>query len=170
MVNAGVIHQVYSTNAAGLPLNSLINTNKFKLLFVDVGLAKASSFLDPKLMLQEDLMLINRGALVEQFVGQELLAYGAPYLSGQLFYWDREKKGSEAEVDYIINVDDNIIPIEVKSGKTGSLKSIQVFLNDKKAKFGVRISLKPLSFKNNILSVPLYMIHELPRIIRGRIS
>lgn len=164
--NAGVIHRIYETQASGLPLNSLINTKRFKLLFVDIGLVKASSLLDPNLMLKEDLMLINRGALVEQFVGQELLAYGSPYLPGQLFYWDREKKGSEAEVDYIVNFDDNIIPIEVKSGKTGSLRSIHVFLNEKQSKFGIRISLKPLGFNNNILSVPLYMIHELSRIVQ----
>lgn len=117
-------------------------------------------------MLNENLMMVNRGALAEQFVGQELLASTADYLPGELFYWQREKTGSMAEVDYGINVDSQIIPIEVKSGKTGTLRSLQVFLDEKKVPFGIRISLKPLEFHNRVLSVPLYMIQELPRLVR----
>jgi len=165
LVDAGIIHRVYHTAASGLPLNALTNEKIFKLLFLDIGLAKASSLLDAELMLQKDLMLINQGMLVEQFAGQELLANTPNYLCPQLFFWDREKRGSLAEVDYVIQLDDKILPIEVKSGKTGRLRSLQIFMEEKKVPMGICLSLKPLDFTNGILSVPLYMIHELKRLL-----
>lgn len=116
---AGVIASIYSTSAAGLPLITHINEKKFKLLFLDIGLLKRASRLDIELLFTEDLLLLNRGALAEQFVGQELLAHQDPHDQSHLYYWSRDEKGSTAEVDYVINIDSKIIPIEVKSGKTG---------------------------------------------------
>jgi len=166
LVNAGLIYIIHCSRSTGLPLNANVNEKKFKLLFLDIGLVKQTSMLEADLMLRKDLMLVNRGALVEQFVGQELLTQFPPYLPGEIFYWEREKKGSAAEVDYVMSVDDAIIPIEVKAGKTGTLRSLQLFLNEKQSPFGVRVSMKPLSFKNRVLSVPLYMLHELKRLVR----
>lgn len=167
LVDACLLHKVSHTSAAGLPLNSQLREKVFKTLFLDIGLANSQSYLSPELLLQKDLMLLNRGMQAEQFVGQELLAYRPPYMESQLYYWDREARGSSAEVDYVINVDDIIIPIEVKAGKTGSLRSLQLFLNEKSYDFGIRLSLKPLSYNNRVLSIPLYMIAELPRIVRS---
>ena len=110
-------------------------------------------------------MLVNRGTQAEQFVGQELLAYRKPYMQSELFYWDRQQPNSSAEVDYVINVNDRIIPIEVKAGKTGSLRSLQLFLNENNLDLGVRLSSKPLEMNHRVLSVPLYMIAEIPRLI-----
>ena len=114
----------------------------------------------------QDLMLINRGALAEQFVGQELIAHAPNYLPRELYYWTREKTGATAEVDYVINIDNLIVPIEVKAGKTGRLKAMQYFLENKESasSIGIRISAHTLSFEKNILSVPLYMISELSRL------
>jgi hypothetical protein len=165
-----LIYKIHQSNASGLPINAFMNEKKFKLLMLDIGLIQAMSLLSADVLLNEDLMLANQGALAEQFVGQELLAYQPPYMENQLYYWDRDKKSSTAEVDYVINVGEDIIPIEVKSGKTGSLRSLQLFLNEKDARLGVRLSLKPLSFENRVLSVPLYMISELPRLIREVLS
>jgi predicted AAA+ superfamily ATPase len=164
---AGAIYKVRQTNASGLPLSAQINDKKFKLLFLDIGLVKASQMLDTELLQQKDLLLINRGVMAEQFVGQELLAYSDPYLPQHLYYWDRDKVGGTAEVDYVININERIIPVEVKAGKTGSLRSIQQFLTEKKQALGLRLSMKPLAFENNILSVPLYLIHELRRLLNS---
>ena len=114
---AGVIYKVHQSSASGLPLAAQIKEKKFKLLFLDIGLVKASQMLDIELLQQKDLLLVNRGMLAEQFVGQELLAYADPYLPIKLHYWEREKKGSEAEIDYVININDRILPIEVKLEK-----------------------------------------------------
>ncbi len=167
LVETGVMYRVYSSKASGLPLGSLINEKKFKVLFLDIGLAKSTRFLNPELMLEKDLMVVNHGMLVEQFVGQELLAYRSPHIKSELFFWVREKHGSQAEVDYVINVDDAIIPIEVKAGKTGTLRSLRSFITERQSKLGVRISLQPLSLENNVLSVPLYMVNELERLIHS---
>jgi predicted AAA+ superfamily ATPase len=165
LVKAGIIYPVYSTSAAGLPFEIGVNEKKFKLLFLDIGLANHATGLDINTLLNEDLILMNRGALSEQFVGQELLAYGESYKIGKLYYWSREKKSSQAEVDYLMNVGSNIYPVEVKSGKTGRLKSIHIFLAEKGIDFGVQISQNQLSFENQVLSVPLYMVHELKRLV-----
>jgi len=163
---AGLIYQIFASQSTGLPLNALINPKRYKLLFLDIGLIKASSNLDAELMLQKDLMLVNKGNLAEQYVGQELLALAPAHSAGELCYWEREAKGSSAEVDYVINVGDKIIPIEVKAGKTGSLKSLNYFLehHSNNKPLGIKISMQPLGFSNNILSIPLYMVSEIERL------
>lgn len=166
LMDAGLIYTVHATSASGLPFASTINERKFKLLFLDVGLVSHATHLDFQLMLTEPLLLLNRGALAEQFVGQELLAYGRTYEAQHLYYWEREKSSSEAEVDYVINIGANIIPLEVKAGKTGRLKSLHIFMQEKNAPLGIKVSQEPLAFDRGILSLPLYLLHELPRLVK----
>ena len=80
-------------------------------------------------------------------------------------FWARDKQNSSAEVDYLINFDSRIIPIEVKSGKTGSLKSLHLLMNERDLTLGVRISAQELQYREKILSVPFYMIDQIPRLI-----
>ncbi len=167
---AGLLQKVLSTNASGLPLQIHAKDNQFKLLFLDGGLVNCANKLDLQLAHEMDLMQINSGAQAEQFVGQELLAYSESYIQTQLYYWNRDKKGSLAEVDYVIQSGSSILPIEVKAGTTGSLKSLNQFLLEKEALFGIRISAHPLSFHGRILSVPLYLIRDLPRLIAEAIN
>ena len=90
-----------------------------------------------------DVLQVNQGSVCEQFVGQHLL-YGQPsFIRPELFFWMREKPSSNAEVDYAISVGTKIIPVEVKAGKTGTLKSLQVFLKTKEQKIGVRVNSTP---------------------------
>jgi len=166
LVKAGIIHRVYHTAAQGLPLAASIHEKKFKLLFLDLGLIQRAMGLDLESFLQEPLMQINQGRLAEQFVGQELAAYSKPYEEPQLYYWEREQRGSLAEVDYVIQAGNDIYPVEVKAGKTGRLKSLQIFLKEKNVKLGICISQNPLSLEGNILYIPLYMISELPRLVK----
>jgi predicted AAA+ superfamily ATPase len=163
---AGILHPVYASHATLLPLNAGQNENKFKLVFLDVGLVQYTTRLAAEILLKEDILLLNRGSLAEQFVGQELLCHMPAYERGELFYWQREKSSSTAEIDYVTHVDSHIIPIEVKAGKTGRLKSLQVFLQEKNALLGVRFSQNPLHYERNILSIPLYMISEMERLVR----
>jgi uncharacterized protein len=162
---SGLIHKVLSTSASGIPLHAQTKEGRFKLLFLDGGLVNCANKLDLATAWQTDLLQINAGQLAEQFVGQELLAYADPHINEGLYYWERDKKGAQAEVDYVVQMGDQILPIEVKSGATGSLKSLKQFLLEKKAPFGIRLSEHPLSFHDGVLSVPLYMIRELPRLI-----
>lgn len=163
---AGVIKPVYMSYASGLPLSAEINEKKFKLNFVDIGLMQNACGLQSDIGMTQDFMQVNSGAVAEQFVGQELRAYSDSHQESRLFFWARDKRNSSAEVDYIINAGSDIFPLEVKAGKTGTLKSLRLFLREKKAKFGIRISQDKLSYIDNILSVPLYMIEQIPRIIK----
>ena len=164
LVLAGIIKPIYLTKASGLPLGAQINEQKFKLNFLDVGLMQNSCGLQGRLSVEEDFMQINAGAVAEQFVGQELAAYSDKHQQASLYFWVREKKGSMAEVDYVINIGSNIFPIEVKSGKEGRLKSLRMFIEEKKSRLGIRFSQDKLSYYDKILSIPLYMVEQLPRL------
>lgn len=163
---AGLIYNIYSTAASGIPLITLINEKKFKILFLDVVLITYSSRIEVELLLN-DMILLNRGALTEQFVGQELLAYQPYYEDAKLYFWCREKKSSMAEVDFIITVGSHIIPIEVKAGATGQLKSLHLLMAEKKLPLGVRVSQHPLTFDGNILSVPMYMVSQISPLVEN---
>lgn len=163
---AGLIHPIMATSASGIPLAAQVKSNKFKPLFLDIGLMQRALQVDPQTIMNQDLVLIHAGALAEQFVGQELLAYADFFREEKLFFWEREKHTSSAEVDYVITVDQHIIPIEVKAGAHGHLKSLTQFMKDKKSPLGIRISQRPLSYKDQILSIPFYMIDQIPRLVR----
>ena len=122
--------------------------------------------LDAALHLERDIMAVNQGSVAEQFVGQQLLATASPYDDRSVFYWSRAKKSSQAEVDYLVSLEDRIYPVEVKSGKTGKLKSLRLFLDEHpNSPFGIRFSLHELSWHDNVLSIPLYMANHWPRLV-----
>jgi len=162
---AGLLTRVHATNASGIPLRYQIKENKFKLLLLDIGLLQRANQIDAKAILNEDLLQLNQGALAEQFVGQELLAYSEFYEEKRLYYWEREVAGSSSEVDYVINMHSKIVPIEVKAGKTGRLKSLRRFMEEKKHPVGIRVSQQPLSFDKGILSIPFYLLEQLPALL-----
>ena len=166
LVLAGVVSRINLTAAEGLPFKAQEDERKFKMIFLDTGLMQNACGLAAKLAAEKDFMQVNKGAVAEQFVGQELKAYGHSFQRHDLHFWARDKRGSEAEVDYVIDIDSEVFPVEVKSGMTGSLKSLRLFIEEKKAKFGIRISREKLSFHDKVLSVPLYMIEQLLRIVR----
>jgi len=162
--NAGLLYKVSASNCSGLPLNALINEKKFKLLFVDIGLMNRAGKINLSNLLLQDLLLINQGAITEQFVGQELLAYQNLEEEPELYFWERDKRGSQAEVDYVVNLEGSIVPIEVKSGQIGRLRSLKQFMSEKNAPIGIQISQRSLCIQDNILTIPLYMIGELKRL------
>lgn len=167
LILAGIIRPVYMSNASGLPLGAGVNEKKLKLNFIDVGLMQNACGLHSELSMAKDFMQINSGAVAEQFVGEELRAYSDKHQESRLFFWARDKKNSSAEVDYLVNIGSDIFPVEVKAGKTGTLKSLRLFLEEKKAKFGIRVSQKQLSYNDKVLSIPLYMIGQIPRIVKN---
>ena len=164
LAKAGLVYKVNASSCAGLPLNALINEKKFKLVFVDVGLMNRAGKINLSDLILNDLFLVNQGIISEQFVGQELLVYQNPEEEPELYFWERDKQGSQAEVDYVINLNGNIVPIEVKSGQTGSLRSLRQFMDEKNTSIGIQISQHPLCIKDSVLTVPLYMLRELKRL------
>ena len=166
IVDAGLVYEVFRSNAAGLPLSATTNYKKFKLLLLDIGLVQSACDTNTTDFLSKEMHHLNRGALAEQFVGQEILAYADNYKKQCLYYWERGRKSSTAEVDYLYSHNAVIYPIEVKSGTTGRLKSLHIFLDEKKLEVGIRISERQLNFENRVLSVPFYMVSQLPRLLQ----
>lgn len=173
LVLSRIIYLVNHASCSGIPLGAEINEKVFKPLFLDVGLLSTQlklSFLD--LVHLEELVLANSGILAEQLIGQHLLYDHESYEEPHLYYWQREKKSSQAEVDYVISHRQMIVPIEVKAGKSGALKSLHLFLKEKQLQLGVRFCAQPPSIteKNaeqnyTILSLPLYLIGQIKRLI-----
>jgi predicted AAA+ superfamily ATPase len=156
---AGIIYPVTHTSANGIPLAAEMNTKYRKYLIYDTGILQRFLRLDfSQFLLNDSILQINKGALAELFVGLELLKSAPCSNPTQLYYWQREKKGSEAEVDYIIQDNRSIIPIEVKSGTKGSMQSLFQFLSEKKYAYGIRTSLENFGNLPQIKIYPLYAI------------
>jgi predicted AAA+ superfamily ATPase len=160
LATAGVIHKIYSTAAQGLPLGAQRDPDEFKIIFLDVALAQAVLGLDiTEWLLSAEQPLINKGEIVEAFIGQELLAYSEPFQKQQLYYWLRDERTAEAEVDYVTVLKQAIIPIEVKSGLGSTLKSMHIFLEKHPGSpYGLRFSAQNYSVYENIHSYPLYAV------------
>lgn len=160
LIKAGVIHKICHTAGNGVPLGAEKNLEKFKLIFLDIGLNQAMLGQQASSWLVHPLeTFVNKGTFTEAYVGQEILSYSTSHLKAELYYWHREKTGSHAEIDYLIEREGNVIPIEVKSGKGSTLKSLHAFLDSKScADFGVRFSIHPYSLENKLHSYPLYAI------------
>ena len=122
---AHVARKVPSVDPSGLPLGASASSKTFKALTLDIGLMRYLSGMPPEVeFAKTDLHAIYRGAMAEQFVGQEMTVSQ----KGNLYYWKRQTKSSSAEVDYLAVLDGKIHPIEVKSGAAGSLKSLHLFV------------------------------------------
>jgi len=133
-------------------------------------------------VIKQDLMLVNQGALAEQWVGQELLNSLDTHQPPHLHYWARESRSSSAEVDYVI-AGDKPVPIEVKAGKTGSLKSLHLFMQEKSTPLAIRLNADMPSLmlidhlqggeqeagdessSCRLLSLPLYMAGQIRRLV-----
>ena len=157
---AGVVRKIKRTSGAGLPLEAGVKDAYFKVLFLDVGLLHAVNGIYSDTVQANDFTALFNGAVAEQFVGQELLAYQNPYSRPLLYYWAREAKNSNAELDYLIQREGEAIPIEVKSGSTGRLKSMHMFMEKYQVRQGVKISQAPYDSKNQIISLPLYSLES----------
>ncbi len=175
---ARVISKVIHSHCTGLPLQADIEEKVYKLLFLDVGLMNAISGLNWRAISQLDnKKLVNEGAIAEQFIGQHLQVLLAESPNRELNYWLREGRSSNAELDFVIALDGQIIPIEVKSGATGSLKSLHQFMGEKKAPMAIRFDTslpseqqidaviqsgkqrKEISYR--LRSLPLYLVEAL---------
>lgn len=165
LIKAQVLTRVNSTSGSGIPMVSHQKESLFKILFLDVGLMQSAMGVNSEIYLSKDLMGIYSGAIAEQYIGQQLMSLLEFYKEPELFFWQREKKGSESELDYLYQYGTSILPVEVKRGKTGTLRSLHIFMQEKESLLGIRFSMHPLSYTNNILSIPLYAVEALPNLI-----
>jgi len=166
LADARCIYPVYHSAGHGVPLDAQVNIKKFKLLFLDIGLMQRQLGLEAELTMNTDIMCINQGSVSEQYIGQQLLAEMDCIEEKCIHFWIREARNSQAEVDYLISLNHHVYAVEVKSGKTGRLKSLRIFLDEHpNTPFGIRFSLHELSFHDQILSIPLYMANHFKRLV-----
>ena len=159
---AGLVYKVYHTSGEGIPLGAGTNYKKFKTLLHDVGIFQQLSGLRlSKLLIANNVDMLNKGNIAETFAGLELIKYSDVHEKKQLFYWHREKRGSGAEVDYVIEMNGEVVPVEVKSGSTGKMQSMHRFLEEKKTPWGIRLSLENFSAYDKIRVIPLYAVSNL---------
>ncbi len=172
---ARVCHRVEYTAANGLPLGAESNTKLFKTIFLDIGLVSGMLGLSAlELHDLDSVVWSNKGAVAEQFVGQQLRCLFRKYEEPRLYYWQRTG-GRQGELDYIIQHRNRVVPVEVKAGATGSMKSLHMFMQvkgfDQAVRFDTnRPSLQNISVKTTtgesvkyrLLSLPLYMVESLP--------
>ncbi len=163
LVTAGLVFPVTHSSSNGLPLGAEANQQKQKMLLFDTGIFQRIMGLDLReFLLSKKFNAINKGNIAEQFVGLELIKTTSCYQNPSLYYWHRERRNSNAEVDYVIPVNNEIVPIEVKAGTKGAMQSLFLFLKEKKLSKGIRISNENFSLYDSVEVYPLYAVDNIP--------
>ncbi len=171
LVLAGLAHKIIHSDAQGLPLGGQVNPKRFKVIPCDTGLYQRLSGLAlPPQLVAPDSALVNAGAVAEVFAGTELLANANPRIRQQLHYWHREQRGSNAETDYVIQLENFVIPIEVKSGSRGSMQSMRMFLDSHPSPYGIRTAMEPFAKYANIQVIPLYALWTLQDVLYPQVD
>jgi len=161
---AGIIYTAFHSSGQGVPLAMGKDSKHFKVFFFDIGLAQRLLGLDLQSWILTPLNIKHAGAIAEQFVSQEYIAYTSIKNPAELYYWHREARNSNAEIDFLFLINGNVVPIEVKSGKSGHLKSLHLFLESHPhSDYGIKISEQEQSECDNIKNIPFYALESLVR-------
>ena len=180
LCDAGVIKRVSLTAANGLPLGAETNDKFRKYIYLDSGLLLRILDLDlgSARQLSELILagsaedLVNKGGLTEMVLGWELVKYNNPRSQHDLYYWENTDEGTRSEVDYIIARDMKVLPIECKSGISGKMKSLFLFMRQNHLNRGIRCSLENFALLENedkqdnnaprrIQIIPLYAVSNI---------
>lgn len=186
---AGIIHPVFHTDANGLPLGSEEDKSYQKILLIDTGLMLRLlnmslgdiSELTTQILTASAADLVNKGPMAELIVGLEMLHHKSPNIRHDLYYWVRHAKNSQAEVDYISNYLQVVVPIEVKANTQGGMKSLWSFMRDKKLHFAIRCSMEnfgKFDYVDNedsaevrhVWICPIYAISQMDEMKQGMIK
>lgn len=181
---AGLIVCATRTDANGIPLGGEADTSYKKYFPLDPGLMMRmlrlsdgdAKTLTSLILTGENADVVNKGPMAEMIAGLEMLRYKTPRLRHELYYWVRMERNSVAEVDYVEAESGNVLPIEVKAGTQGGMKSLWMFLRQKRLSRAVRCSLENFGqiirpdqenpdIEYHISICPLYAISQLPRLL-----
>ncbi|MDR1951329.1 MAG: AAA family ATPase [Bacteroidales bacterium] len=163
LLMAGLCYQITHSAAEGIPLGAQINPKYRRIIPFDTGLYQQILKLDlSEILISNDFDTINKGAVAEIFVGCELKKSASYRSEKELYCWVREKKNSNAEVDFVIQRGSNIVPLEVKSGTSGQMQSMHLFIKERNTEYGIRTSLENFSQYDKIKVYPLYAIGNVP--------
>ncbi len=156
LARAGVVHRISRINMPKIPLSAYADSRAFKVYLLDVGLLGAMSHLPMRLAVEQSQLFQEfKGALIENFVGQELMA-SAHY---PLFYWS---SGATAELDYVIQHELIAYPLEVKAGQSRHKKSLMVYDQRYQPMVLSRATSMNLKQDGKLINYPLYLISQFP--------
>ncbi len=160
LIDCGLVYQINRVKDCKIPLSAYQDFNAFKLYVLDVGLLCAMAKIDSKTIIEGNEIFVEfKGSLAEQFVLTEIKAN----IDTPIFYWSAEKGTSE--LDYIIQLNNNNIPIEVKANENLQAKSLKVFVNKYNTKINVRTSMSDYRKEDWLINIPLYLIGNINKVI-----
>jgi len=160
IVQAGLVYKVFLNRKHAIPLTAYDDISAFKLFMLDVGLLRRMSLLDPVAIKEGNRLFTEfKGALTENYILQSLIQQ----FEATPRYWSSEGK---AELDFIIQYENEIIPIEVKSDENVRGKSLALYQNKYKPLVRLRYSLKNLKFDDGLLNIPLFLADHTEKLIR----
>jgi predicted AAA+ superfamily ATPase len=151
LITAGLVIKCNKVTAPKLPLSSYMDLLSYKVYMSDVGLLAAKGGIPKNIVLTStNLGSEAKGAMTENYVAAELTAYGHA-----IAYWESNGK---AEVDFLLQTEEGVIPVEVKSEDNVQAKNLKEYIKRYEPTYSIRISSKNFGFENNIKSVPLYAV------------
>jgi len=160
LVLNGLVNRVFEVSAIRLPLSSCKNSNAFKLYLVDSGLLRTKFRLAPITVLQGDRLFSEfKGILTENYVLQSLVRQ----FESDIFYWT---SGNQAEIEFMFQLSEMIIPIEAKSALSTKAKSLSEYRKNYQPALSLRFSLKNVEKNNDLLNLPLYLVDYTKKLIR----
>ena len=159
----------YPSTASDLPLQPDLKRAP-KLLWLDTGIVNYVAGLQKELFRINELSKAWKGRIAEHIVGQELLS-SSSIVSSRRHFWVREARNSQAEVDFLHHFNDQLVPIEVKSGDNSKLKSLQLYMDESNAKVAIRFWSHAYSTSTITLpSKKRYLLINLPFYYSGQIE
>ncbi|MDR0618556.1 MAG: AAA family ATPase [Bacteroidales bacterium] len=168
-----ILELCYPTTNTVVPINKDLKRSP-KLLWLDCGLVNYAANMQKNIFGAKDILDAWRGKIAEQVVAQELLALDSRVLN-QRDFWVRNRTDSNAEVDFVLQYDNKVIPIEVKSGHNAHLKSLHLFMDECPHNIAVRVWSQPFSVDKvktqagkefNLINMPFYYIGILEKILK----
>lgn len=162
LMDVGLVYRINRVKKPDFPLRAYQDFSAFKLFIVDIGLLGAMSRLDAKIILEGNRLFEEfKGALTDQYVLQQLIVNP----ENDIFYWSAENATSE--LDFLIQTDDRIVPMEVKAEENLQAKSLKVFMQKYKIENAVRVSMSGFREQDWLINFPLYNIGCLNQYLKG---
>ena len=160
LISAGLCYKVNKIEKPNIPISSYVDTQSFKVYMCDIGLLRRKAKVEASIILSNDNTVYKefKGAMAENFALLELIS-----INGEIpFYW---KSSNTAEVDFIWQLKDKIIPIEVKSSKNIGSRSLTLYRQKYKPEIAIKTSLRNVDIQENIINIPLYLLWNLTKFI-----
>ena len=164
--DAGLIIPVVHSASNGIPLGAETNSKFVKYIMIDnalmldfLGISDNTQEIDKAILTDTAPNLVDKGSIAEMMAGLEILKYMSPHERHDLYYWQDTNKGNAAEVDYVVAKSGHVVPVEVKSGVKGSMKSLYELLSkpQKDIPYAIRCSLENFGSFISPVGKPIYI-------------